>query len=131
MRGVSLKIITDNNGETSLFQSEADYEKVSGGEKVSYRIGNDEGELFFSKTFVEMRRRGECGMSVRFSEGKESKLTLSSAGTKGIIPVYTECCRTRKNNRGRETELCYRFLGSEIIQTFSLKIEVKFFSEEK
>lgn len=130
MHGVTLKIITENGGEASLFQSEAVYEKTSDGERIRYRIENDEGELFFADSFLEMRRRGECGMSVRFCEGKESEMTLSSSGLEGKLSVDTTRYKVKRGRAGSETELCYR-LGRDAVQTFSLKIQVLFFSEEK
>ena len=125
-----LKIVTESGNETSLFQSDGVFERADGGERVRYQIEGDEGELFFSETFFETCRRGECTLSARFCEGEESEMMIGSSSLTGKIPVRTTRYLLKKDGTNRYIELCYGLLGSENIQTFSLKIQI-FFSEEK
>ena len=126
-----LKIVTESGGETALFQAEGVFERADGGEKVRYPIEGDEGELFFSETFFETCRSGECALKARFCEGEESEMLLGSSDFTGKIPVRTTRYELHKDGTMRDIELCYELLGSETIQTFSLKIQIVFFSEEK
>ena len=128
--GCKLKIVTESGGETSLFQAEGVFESADGGERVRYPVDGDEGELFFSETFFETCRKGECGLQARFCEGEESEMIIGSSNLTGKIPVRTTHYFLQKDETQRYIELCYDLLGSENIQTFSLKIQL-FFSEEK
>lgn len=129
--GCELKIVTESGGETSLFQSEGVFESVDGGERVRYIIESDEGELFFSETFFENCRRGNCELKARFCQGEESEILISSSDHTGRIPVRTTRYRLEKDGSERCIELCYDLLGLKNVQTFLLKIQIIFFSEEK
>ncbi|MDE6411650.1 MAG: DUF1934 family protein [Clostridia bacterium] len=129
--GCELKIVTESGGETSLFQSKGEFESADGGERVRYHVEDDEGELFYSEDFFENCRRGKCALKARFCEGAESEIILGSSDLTGKIPVRTSRYRLEKDETGRQIELCYELLGSKNIQTFLLKIQIVFFSEEK
>lgn len=129
--GCELKIVTESGGETSLFRSEGVFESADGGERARYFVEGDEGELFFSETFFENCRRGRCELKARFCEGEESEILLGSSDLMGKIPVRTTRYRIEKDGTERRIELCYDLLGLGNIQTFLLKIQIKFFSEEK
>ena len=128
--GCRLKIVTESEGEDSLFQAEGVFDSVCGGERVRYSVDGDEGELFFSEAFLETCRRGKCNLKVKFCEGEESEMIIGSSDLTGKIPVKTTRYLFQKEEAGRNIELCYDLLGSENSQTFSLKIQL-FFSEEK
>lgn len=128
--GCELKIVTESGNDSSLFQSEGVFESAEGGERVRYQIEDDEGELFFSEAFFKTCRRGKCGLTARFCEGEESEMIIGSSNLTGKIPVRTTHYHLQKDGTNRYIELCYDLLGSENIQTFSLKIQI-FFSEEK
>lgn len=131
MCGCELKIITQCGGETSLFQTEGAFEAADGLERVRYSIEGDEGELFVSETSITTRRRGECSLQARFCEGEETEMILTSSAHTGKIPVRTKRYRLEKEGTERRIELLYDLLGLDNIQTFSLNIQIIFFSEEK
>lgn len=131
MCGCELTIITESEGETSVFRAEGVFESSNGGERVRYSVDGDEGEIFFSEAFLENCRRGRCGLKARFAEGEETEIVIGSSALTGKIPVKTSCYRLLRKESERNIELSYDLLGSENIQTFLLKIQIVFFSEEK
>lgn len=131
MRGCELEIVTESNEGRSVFQTEGIFECEKNGERVRYRIENDEAELFFSDAFFENRRYGDFGLEATFREGEESALTVGSSSLKGCVPLKTMRYRIQKSAAGREIELRYDLFPSRQIQTFFLKIKIVFFSEEK
>lgn len=131
MRGCELEIVTESENERSIFRTKGVFESEEDGERVCYRIENDDAELFFSESFFENCRRGSCGLEARFEEGKESEIIIGSSSLKGKIPVKTTRYRIQKSAAGREIELGYDLFPPRQIQTFFLKIKIVFFSEEK
>lgn len=131
MCGCELKIVTESEGATSLFQAEGVFESDGEEERVRYPIEGDEAELIFSETFFKNCRRGRCALEAAFSEGEESAIEIGSSDRSGRIPVRTTRYLLQKEETERRIELRYDLLGSENIQTFSLKIQIVFFSEEK
>ena len=131
MCGCKLEIVTESGGERTVFRANGVFESRDGEERALYQIDGDEAELIFSETFLENRRRGECGLQARFQEGKESSLRIGNSSLSGEIPVRTALYRLQKTEKDRRIELRYDLLGSENIQTFLLKIQIIFFSEEK
>lgn len=131
MCGCELKIITESGGESSVFQAEGVFESKADGESVRYPIEGDEGEIFFSEGFFQTCRHGRCNLEAEFSEGKLSEILIGDSSLAGKIPVKTTRYRIQKGETERRIELCYDLLGSENIQSFSLKIQILFFSEEK
>ncbi len=127
----TIEIKTQNDGKTSVFREKATFSRTEDGESVTYPVEGDEGELFFSESGIEMRRRGKNTIFVKFREGKETELRLQEANNVGSIPVLTTCYRLKKERDGRRIELKYNLLGSEPDNSFYLQIYIKFFSEEK
>lgn len=131
MRGCELQITTESGGEVSLFRTEALFEDCGAAEKVRYSIDNDDAELTYGKAFFENRRCGTCGLRAKFMKGGDSGIILETSSFRGKIPVKTVRYRLEKSETERNIELIYDMIGKETIQTFHLKIQIKFFSEEK
>lgn len=131
MRGCELEIVTESENERSIFRTKGVFESEEDGERVRYRIDNDDAELFFSEAFFENCRRGSYGLKARFEEGKESEIIIGSSSLKGKIPVKTTRYRLYRSDAERKIELCYELFSPQQVQTFLLKIKIVFFSEEK
>ena len=130
MCGCKIKILTESGGASSLFQTEGTLSREGEGERVSYLVEGDEGELLISDTSLTMCRRGKCALQATFIEGKETQMMIGDSSLFGNIPVRTTRYILQREDASRDIHLRYELFKADNIQTFSLKIQL-FFSEGK
>lgn len=101
---VKIRMISVQNGEKRLYTCSGREERTDSGDRIEYELDGDVFKLLVENGKVDMERTGECFLSFRFEEGKETRGKIGlSEEQNGEIPVKTH--RIQYIKTGQKTEL--------------------------
>ena len=132
MNACRVKIVTDTDGERSVFTAEGNAEFSDDSLSVNYLQEGDETTLNLSGDSLIMMRRGrESAMSVEFRNDSDTALNLVFGENEAKIPVHTVFFQKIQKRESIFIALDYELRFPENSQLFSLKIFIQSISEEK
>lgn len=128
---VRIRIETEAEGNTSVFESDGERTDFPEGIRLQYGCDGDRSELVVQKDGFSMQRTGASGLSARFIKGQPTFLFLTFEGGEGKAPVSTEEYSATVQEDFIFVLLAYRLHFGQETQKFQLKIYVRRILEEK
>ena len=132
MNACHIRIVTETDGEHSVFSSEGSFEISGDILSVHYLQEGDETTLQICSDSLLMKRCGRVSsMSAEFRRESDSNLCLVFGENETSIPVRTVAFQKFQKRESFFIALDYELRFPENSQFFSLKIFIQSISEEK
>ena len=128
----SLTIVTDVDGQESVFSSKAEMDITPLSAYLRYRQDGANVVLRFENRAVYIDREGDYGMQLTLKEGKSLTGKLVFNGNEGVFPVQSERVAYSITEKSLLASLHYRLLFDGGAQDMKLRINAReTYSEEK
>ncbi len=127
---VKVKILTETEGEKTVFEAPCVRVFPPGGVGIRYPIGGDTGTLEIFGDRLLMRRFGSSGLSAEFSAGQNSFFTMECGGAAAKIPLFTETYSVGRFLDGLSVTLVYVLDFGKVLQKFRLSVLIQGISED-
>lgn len=128
--GAGVKILTETEGEKSVFEAPCVPLFPPGGVGIRYPIEGDTGTLEIFGDRLLMRRSGSSELSAEFSEGQRSIFSIGSNGAAAKIPLFTETYSVDRFSDGLSVTLVYVLDFGKVLQKFRLSVLIQGISED-
>lgn len=128
--GAEVKILTETEGERTVFEAPCVPVFPPGGVGIRYPIEGDTGTLEIFCDRLLMRRSGSSELSAEFSAGQRSYFSIGNNGAVAEIPLFTETYLVERFSDGLTVTLVYVLDFGKVLQKFRLSVLIQGISED-